>query len=268
MRICIAFFGLNRSLPWTQRSIKSNLIQPLRSYGATVTLYGHFNVPKEIKNPRSGENFGAFKNQGAHLLPFNQVILEPQENTETDSLLEKFKSHDLQSNDTTGHSHRNLINQYRSLRAVMQLIEQSEGNEIDAILFARPDIEYLDKLIPENVIPGIISGQYDLLTPTWHQWGGLNDRVCLCNLTAAKIYANRLSILNEIIEAKVPMNAESILLHATKKNNLKNGELPIRGARVRVGGYTVDEGFDLSKMTQLRFFKRRVVNKLRQIAGI
>ncbi len=36
MRVCIALFGLNRSLPWTHKSIIDNLITPLREYGAQV----------------------------------------------------------------------------------------------------------------------------------------------------------------------------------------------------------------------------------------
>lgn len=264
MRVCIALFGLNRSLPWTHRSIQNNLIQPLIQYGAQVKLFGHFNIPQGINNPRSGENIGSFKNCGVDLLQFDQVIMAPQRDEENAALLEKFKHHDLQSNDPTTNSHRNLINQYRSLQAVMQMIKNAEGDEIDAILFARPDVEYLDQLVPADALPKLLDGRFDLLTPTWQRWGGLNDRVCMCNLRAAKVYANRISIINDVVATKKPMNAESILLHTVQNNLLKNGDLSLRGVRVRATGYTVDEGLDLDYFTRLRFFKRRVISKIRR----
>ena len=179
MRVCIALFGLNRSLPWTHRSIIDKLINPLREYGAQVKLFGHFNIPTTIHNPRSGENVGSFKNRGINLLAFDQVIMAPQKDEEVAVLLEKFKHHDLQSNDPTVNSHRNLIHQYRSLHAVTQMIKSAEGDKVDAVLFARPDVEYLDRLLPADALPNLLSGRFDILTPTWQRWGGLNDRVCM-----------------------------------------------------------------------------------------
>lgn len=267
MRVCIALFGLNRSLPWTHRSIRENLMRPLKQYGAQVKLYGHFNMPQMIQNARSGEIVESFKNKGVQLLPFDHVILAPQKDEETADLLEKFKLHNLQSNDTTVNTHRNLINQYRSLHAVMQIIQNIDGDEVDAVLFARPDLEYLNPLISADVLPKVLDGNFDLLTPAWHRWGGLNDRVCLCDLHAAKIYANRISIIDEVISRKIPMNAESILLHMVRKNFLKNGDLSLQAVRVRASGYTVDEGFDIDYLTQLKFFNRRVVSKIRRMRG-
>jgi hypothetical protein len=262
MLICIALFGLNRSLPWTYTSILANLLRPLRQYGAQVKLYGHFNIPQSIENPRSGERVSSFKNRGLDLLPFDHLILTPQNDEEIAGLLERFKLHDLQSNDSSIYTHRNLINQYRSLHAVMQMIQSVEGNDVDIVLFARPDVEYIDELAVNEELPKLLDGSADLLTPTWHRWGGLNDRVSLCSFHAAKVYANRISMLDDVLQVNLPMNAESILLHAIQSNHLTNGDLSIRGVRVRATGYTVDEGFDLDYITQLRFLKRRVISKV------
>ena len=265
MRVCIALFGLNRSLPWTHKSIIDNLITPLREYGAQVKLFGHFNIPTTIHNPRSGENVGSFKNRGINLLAFDQVIMAPQKDEEVAVLLEKFKHHDLQSNDPTVNSHRNLIHQYRSLHAVTQMIKSAEGDKVDAVLFARPDVEYLDRLLPADALPNLLSGRFDILTPTWQRWGGLNDRVCMCNLRAAKIYADRISIIDDVVANNTPMNAESILWHTVQQHSLKNGDLNLRGVRVRATGYTVDEGLDLDYFTRLRFFKRRGISRIRRL---
>jgi hypothetical protein len=123
MRVCLAFFGLNRSLPWTHRSIIKNLITPLRAAGADVEVFGHFNIPSEINNGRSGENVKVFQNLGVDLLPFDELILEPQIDSNCAELLSRFERHDLQSNDSSNRSHLNLINQYHSLSSVMKMIE-------------------------------------------------------------------------------------------------------------------------------------------------
>lgn len=264
MRICVALFGLNRSLPWTHKSIDRCLIQALKQAGATVKVFAHFNSPQHLSNPRSGETSGAFRNTGLERLRIDKVVIEPQNNEETAEIWERFRRHDLQSNDPTGSTHRNLINQYRSQLRVMQLIQESEGEAVDAILFARPDLEYLDPLPAHEILPLIQTRKFDILTPTWHRWGGLNDRISLCNPRAAMVYASRLALLDEIIELNEPMNAERILRHTVQRNNLTNGDLPIRAVRVRYTGYTVDEGFKLTTAEQARFLYRRVSSKIRR----
>ena len=110
-----------------------------------------------------------------------------------------------------------------------------------------------------------VSGRFDILTPTWQRWGGLNDRVCMCNLRAAKVYADRISTIDDIVTKNIPMNAESILWNTVQQRSLKNGDLNLRGVRVRATGYTVDEGLDLDYFTRLRFFKRRVISRIRRL---
>lgn len=264
MRVSVALFGLNRSLPWTYKSIDRFLIQPLKEAGATVKVFGHFNSPKNLNNPRSGERNEGFKNASLDKLKIDKMVVEPQKDEDTQEIWQCFKQHDLQSKDPTGATHRNLINQYRSQMKVLQLIQESEGGHIDAILFARPDLEYLDPLPAREALEWIHMGRFDILTPTWHRWGGLNDRIALCNPRAAMAYAGRLSLLEDVVQLHQPMNAERILQYAVHKNSLKNGDLMVRGVRVRYTGYTVEEGFNLTTTEKARFLYRRVVSKVRR----
>lgn len=265
MRVSVALFGLNRSLPWTRRSIEKCLLHPLKQAGATVKVFAHFNAPQHLNNPRSGEKNAGFRNSGIASLQIDKMVVEPQKSQDTENLWQHFKNHDLQSNDPTGATHRNLINQYRSQLKVLQLIQDSELDAVDAVLFARPDLEYLDPLPAREALRLIQTGTFDILTPTWHRWGGLNDRIALCNPRAAQIYTDRLRLLDEVIQMNQPMNAERILQYAIQKNNLKNGDLMIRGVRVRYTGYTVNEGFDLTVTQKTRFLYRRLASKIRRI---
>lgn len=267
MRVSVALFGLNRSLPWTYKSIERCLIQPLKLAGATVKVFAHFNAPKNLNNPRSGEWNGLFKNASLDKLQIDKIVVEPQKDEYTEDIWQHFKHHDLQSNDFTGATHRNLINQYRSQMKVHELIQASEGGQVDAILFARPDLEYLDPLPADEALGLIQAGTFDILTPIWHRWGGLNDRIALCCPRAAKAYASRLTLLDEIVQLNKPMNAESVLRYVIQKNNLRNGDLMIRGVRVRYTGYTVNEGFNLSTAEHIKFLYRRISSKLQRTAG-
>lgn len=264
MRVSVALFGLNRSLPWTYKSIDRYLIQALKQAGATVKVFAHFNSPQNLNNPRSGERSGTFKNASLEKLQIDEMLVEPQKDEDTQDIWLRFKCHDLQGNDTTGATHRNLINQYKSQLKVLELIKATEGENVDAILFARPDLEYLDPLPAREALQLIHAGTFDILTPTWHRWGGLNDRIALCSPRAATAYASRLSLLEEVVQLNQPMNAERILQYAMQKNSLNNGDLMVRGARVRYTGYTVDEGFNLTTTERSRFLYRRVVSKIRR----
>lgn len=264
MRICVALFGLNRSLPWTFRSIRNCLILPLERSGAEVKVYAHFNLPANIDNPRSGERVQSFENRGVELVRYDSVIVESQCDAKVMDAFAVFARHDLQCSDLSGATHRNLLHQFRSLSAVFELIERCEEGTVDAVLFARPDLHYLDRFPVVEAMSAIQENRYDLLTPQWHQWGGLNDRIGFCNWKAARVYANRLSMIEEVVSLGRPMNSEAILHYAVQKHALKNGALSMRGARVRSGGHTLDEGFELDLLNRSVFSLRKKVHKLRQ----
>lgn len=227
-----------------------------------LAIRGHFNVPQSVDNPRSGEKLEAFSNRGTDLIDFNQMEIEAQRDERVLAEHAEFMQHDLQCNDPSGATHRNVLHQYRSLQSVMRLIERYERRAVDGVLFARPDLYYLDRLTVAEVLSAIQTDRFDLLTPTWHRWGGLNDRLAFCSWRAAKIYANRYDLISEIISLNQPMNSESILNYAVQKHGLRNGDLPIRAVRMRSGGRVRKEGFDLN-LGQRLFFKYR--NALYQV---
>jgi hypothetical protein len=115
----------------------------------------------------------------------------------------------------------------------MKMIECAKRPAFDVVLFARPDVQYLDPLSAREELLKISSGEFDMLTPVWERWGGLNDRICMCNMKAAKVYASRLLMLEHVIDRGVAMNSERILSYACEINRVNNGDLAIRGVRVR-----------------------------------
>lgn len=268
MRICVAMFGLNRSLCWTHRSIKNCLLLPLQEAGVDVAVYGHFNMPQSVDNPRSGEKIEAFSNRGIDLIDFDQLELEAQRDEMVLADHADFMQHDLQCNDPSGATHRNVLHQYRSLKLVMRLIERYEGDAVDGVVFARPDLYYLDRLPVADVLSIIQKEQFDLLTPTWHRWGGLNDRLAFCSWRAAKVYASRYDLISEIVLLNQPMNSESILNYTVQKYGLRNGDFSMRAARVRSGGRVRKEGFDLDLRQKLFFKYRNGMYRVRDALGV
>jgi hypothetical protein len=77
---------------------------------------------------------------------------------------------------------------------------------------------------------------HDLAVPSWHGWGGLNDRFAVANQRAAMVYATRLRLLGDGLAAHGGLHGESLLALAASTASLRITELPGRALRIRAGG--------------------------------
>lgn len=57
------------------------------------------------------------------------------------------------------------------------------------MLYVRPDLKFIDAV---NVTQVLSLGENDFLTPYWHQWSGLNDRIAAGRPRAAAAFADRI----------------------------------------------------------------------------
>lgn len=234
MRIFVAFFGITRSLRYTAGSVQANLIAPIEAAGHSPCLYGHFHVPETITNARSRE-FGEAVDPDEHsLLPFSTCLTEPQDPCVVAASFAAARAYPDRFGDNYA-SARNLCFQLRSLDRLWMLIEP-ELAEQDWVLFARPDLLYLDRIDTLGLIETLTRTGSELAVPGWHAWGGLNDRFALANARAAKAYATRLRWLEAGIEASDGLHGESLLGFVTLVEGLRVAALPARAVRIRANG--------------------------------
>ncbi|WP_341632023.1 hypothetical protein [Sphingomonas agri] len=158
----------------------------------------------------------------------------------------------------------NLLSQLYSLKQVWRLGELT-SDEYDIYIFLRPDLEYLDPLEAKVVFGQILDGGTDLVTPSWHQWGGLNDRFAFCSRKGAEAYALRLDLVEEFCAETGHLNAEELLSYVAAKTSLRLRYTNMRAMRIRADGATLREGFELPPPIFVRGIVRKRVHRLRTI---
>lgn len=237
MKIAVAFFGINRSLKHTVRSIESNIFAPLRAIG-DVKIFGHFYNLTEIDNPRSGESAKLEASQHA-LIDFDSLILgEPNNCLSRFDLDRIFAAKDPYLDDYK--SVRNLLHQLHSLDSVTRSIQKIY--QPDVVVFARPDLCYHDSFGVSMQL-AIRSSAKQAFLPSWQRYGGYNDRFAICNGDSYIAYGGRANLIDTYVNSRRPLYAELFLYYALRKTHIRVSGLEITASRVRVDGRVESELF-------------------------
>jgi hypothetical protein len=137
---------------------------------------------------------------------------------------------------------KNIFRQGNSIKTVYSANASSQT--YDVYIFARSDTYLLSPID----LPCSGLGEQELHVPSWHKWGGINDRFALAGPAAAKIYAAKSDAAKEavikyhqknIIFGKVPHNSETVLKQFLHSNSLKVTQVEKNWAkllRIRGGG--------------------------------
>jgi len=265
-RCLIGLYGLNRSLRWTARSIVRNFIDPIRSAGADFTVAAHFNEPGSVPDDRTREFGIPITRRGVDLLNPDAMIFEKQEESRLPaSILKAIDSLPPDPRLEPRQGMINLLYQLYSLNQMWNLVRVLPERH-DLYIFLRPDMEYLDTLDVDLVISQIHEGA-DLITASWGQWGGLNDRFAFCSPRGADIYARRISLVKRFCEENGHLNAEELLKSVAEWNQLALDYTSLRAFRVRANGVSIRGEFEVSRMEWLRTVARkRLQDTVRYIA--
>jgi hypothetical protein len=235
MRCLIGFFGITRSLRQTAGAIRSNFYDPLHQAGITTLRAGHFNLPKIITNPRSGEFDIAPDRAESSLLELDLCWVQPQEDS---AIAAEFNAACVLP-DASADAYRSLANlchQLRSLDRLWALLQLLDVAENDLVLLLRPDLLYLDRFDPAVHLTPLIDGRADIIVPGWQSWGGLNDRFAFCTARSARIYATRLRLFVDACRELKTMHAETFLHLTAECHGLRVGLTDLRAVRVRANG--------------------------------
>lgn len=242
MRVHLGFFGITRSLRFTAGSIGDKLVQPVLDAGLELRRFGHFHLPGTIDNARSGEAGIAADENEAALLHLDRCLVEPQREeliAENLAACRRCPDHFRDGYATM----RNLCFQLRSLDRLWTLMAPEVAAD-DWVLFARPDLLYLDRVDVAGLVAGLDAGGYEMAVPAWHGWGGLNDRFALCNAYAAEVYATRGKHLAPYAARTGDPQSERILAEAAGGAGLRVAGLAARAVRIRADGRAAARDLD------------------------
>ena len=262
IKCCFLLYGLPRSLRWTKRSILHNVIRPLSGAVDTSLRIAHFNAPDVIRNPRSLEHDIPAVPPDISGLDLDMFWIERQDDRAIEAKFETFKMHELQAENSL-QSHRNVLHAYRSLKCVWTMASMAGGHDSDIFVFLRPDLEYIDPWPAAELIDTILGSKADLISPDWHQYGGLNDRMAIASRKGAEAYVSRWDLIETLVAERVPRNSESLLLRTAELAALQLSTFSSRGLRVRADGRTQREEFAFPPARRLVWKIRHKIGKLR-----
>ena len=231
--VAICFFGLTRSLDFTIDSIKNNILAPLEESNINYDIILHTYDLKSIKLKRSGENNKLNTEEWNKLNP-DYYKIDNQDTFDQSYNYEYVKSFGDAWN-TNFENTINLIRQFNSLKQVWKIAENTKS-KYDCYLFIRPDLKYTTKLDVNQVKEAFKQNQ-NIYIPSWHKWGGVNDRMALGCHNTIKFYANRLDDVPDYLETyRKPLHAEKFLKFVLEKHTIDLKELNLVGKRVRSNG--------------------------------
>jgi hypothetical protein len=242
--IAVGFFGLPRAMARTLPSLRAQIIEPAAALGEVRVCY-HLFRQSWVQNPRSGENQAMGPENYAFFQDHAGELQAPDGIAEATGL-ETLKAHgDAWRDDFV--SLRNLLLQLHSLQ---RLTQQLAAMKPDLVVFARPDLLYLDSLGPVMTDMLQPARRQTVALPHW-QWSlsGYNDRFAVCGADAFEAYGNRLRQLPAFLaDCDRPVHAESLLRYALDTHCAEVLALPLRASRVRVNGEVRDESFAPPKL--------------------
>ena len=240
MRVAIVFFGLARALPRTIHSIERNIYAANVADGFSFCTFASLNLLRNLNNPRAGELNVALDPADAYLLNADVYLLAPQDDAPIAAPLAAAQRQADAYEDNWCAS-RNLLHQLASLQRAWAACTQPQHGRFDYFLFVRPDLLYLDSFRLAK-LASVFAGAGNIAVPAWQRHGGLNDRFAFADATAARHYAERLSLVGEYC-ALAPLHAERLLAYALYQGQCKVCALPVRAQRIRAHGAKVTETF-------------------------
>jgi hypothetical protein len=241
MNVAIIFFGAARRVDLTIESIKRNI--HACNQGLTLYTIASLTMVDRFNNPRNAEdNVALDANDAWHLRADAYAMLREDDAAIAGPLAAAQRRHDLYGNDWL--TIRHVLHQLASLRRAWRFCAQDVPIAFDYFLFLRPDLIYLDEIRIADIIEGF-HGENNIALPAWASWNGLNDRFALADPKAARLYANRLDLVEAYTQTN-NLHPETLLAHTLHHAASKVCVLPARARRVRANATTAYEDFGQS----------------------
>lgn len=239
-RVAICFYGLNRSLRHTIAAIQARVFQPLYDACVEVDTFFHTWTLKTLQDSHNGERDltlgGPWEMARAFRDTLCRYAVGDQDLFDVRSNLSAWRQLDHRYK---GPNFRNMARQLESLRQVTQLWKleadvRSDGTDYyRAVLYIRPDLLILDK-IDVNQLLKLQPGTF--LTPYWHQFSGLNDRLVAGTQSVARAFGERSKFLWHYAQHKFIRSESYLKWIMLEKYKFEMDILEMRAQRVRTTG--------------------------------
>lgn len=237
MKIAVVFHGLvQRSLKHVSESVFSNLLTPLAGLGS-VDVFFHSWKTGPLTNPRAGEH--SVTPDPADIEKFLPMAKgRTDDESEFCRIIDWAPVHEVNpmrfhcdSEESAKVAIRNVILSLHSLEMAFDImLEQSESRP-DIVVVSRCDIRFLHPIAFPNEIPG-----WTVFLPSFHSWGGVNDRFAFGTCDAMEVYARRSSFFDGWMLNPTRQNPEWILMKWLQRNRIDVRQIEYPFQRIRADG--------------------------------
>lgn len=231
MKVALAFWGLTRSLKYTIKSIKENILEELKKNNIEYHIYVHtYSTSKPYNNDRAKEKNIKLNNNEYKLLDPYFSFVDSQDNIRKNLKLHQYRTHP----DPWKTNYNTLDNFILAMFSKLKVTLFIERHGVyDYIIFLRPDVKYLNKF---NINYFNLVDDNTVCIPDFHLFANFNDRFFLSNYKNGLLYGK---LFNELLKYSKSHKAHSETFnnHFIRNVNKLNVKLiPFHFNRVRADG--------------------------------
>lgn len=228
-RVAVCFYGLNRSLRHTIESLRSHIFGPLDAACVQADVFFHtWTVRDEAGVPLGGA-------QELLELLGDRVVRWSDDDQDAFDQSVNFSAWRQVDDRYKGPNFKNIRRQLESLARVTALWKGHA--DYAAVLCIRPDLLVLDDIDVEQLIH---LEPNQLLTPYWHRYSGLNDRLGAGRVEVAAAFGTRARLMWDYAQSNF-IRAESFLSWAMLRHHgFGTAVMTMRAQRTRVTGKVAD----------------------------
>jgi hypothetical protein len=245
MKIVLAFFGITRSLKYTIKYIKLNIIDILIRNNIDYDIFIHTYKLNSYKNIRTNEFVNNIDNEEYKLLNAKYVQIDDQDEIKEFINLSLYRTN-ADPWETDYNSVDNFILGQYSKSQLVNMIEKTNIN-YDYIIYLRPDVLYVDKF---NINFFKHTTDNSICIPNFHLYNfknddiKFNDRFCITNMKTYKLYGDIYKYLLDISKIE-ELHSETIICQLMINYNLNIIYLDFLFLRVRFNGIISEADIDV-----------------------
>lgn len=236
MKTAVLFHGLvQRSLRHVIGSIREHLLKPLEERGEVRMFHHTWRIP-HLENLRAGESGPAVAvEEIARWLPESDGEADDEESFVhlidwSDAFADNPMRHQGVSGASANVTLRNAVLTVHSAERVFDRFAMS-GFEADLVVVSRADLHFLKKLEIPDPLP-----EWTVFAPSFHGWGGINDRFAFGSPLSMEIYARRSAFMEGWLLNPGRRNPEWVLKRWLKWRKMQVRMIQFPFQRIRADG--------------------------------
>jgi hypothetical protein len=204
-KCAIIIYGLNRSITKTHESIEKYILNVLKENNIRYDIFVHtYKLDTLYSNERN-------KEKPTHIDYKEMYILNPYEmEVDDQNEVDKDHGHYVEYTKHVRGGDINIVKNYtRALFSLNKAFNMVDKKNYDGCLIMRPDSFFTEPLNVNHLIDAFDNNI--VYTPSFDEWGGLNDRFAFGSFEKITKYATRYNLFLNHLKSKAFTNAEQWL---------------------------------------------------------